>query len=386
MSSNSIYGAFPVTTIGTYHYLYRITNIVEIKHYIGIRTSKNILPQDDLGVKYFSSSKDTQFKQDQKDHPENYRYKIIIVSYSRKKVAELEVKYHKKFNVGNNSKFYNLANQTNTSFSDHEKVSMRDKDGKCVRVSINDPRIENGELFGVAKGKIAMIDGEGKISQVSIVDPRIASGELQYINKGVTTVRDSNGNHIRVDVDDPRIKTGELQNINKGISTMRDFNGNIIKVTSNDPRIKTGELVGSTKGMTKMRDSDGKIYYVSTSDPRIKTGELVGICKGLFPAKDRMGNTKLISKDSLEWKNGEFTGITKIFIYITPFGNFINDFTKIPYIKLYRMCISYRDTQITKSLFKNHKPYLEPLFNFDEIEGKTFKELGFCVEPWAISQ
>ena len=334
--------------------MYRITNIVEIKHYIGIRTSKNILPQDDLGVKYFSSSKDTKFKQDQKDHPENYRYKIIIVSYAKNKVAELEVKYHKKFNVGNNVKFYNLANQTNTSFSDHEKVSMRDKDGKCVRVSINDPGIENGELFGVAKGKIAMIDGDGKISQVSIFDPRISSGELHHINKGILTMRDSDGN--------------------------------IIKVTSNDPRIKTGELVGSTKGMTKMRDSDGKIHYVSTSDPRIKTGELVGICKGLFPAKDRMGNTKLISKDSLEWKNGEFTGITKIFIYITPFGNFINDFTKIPYIKLYRMCISYRDTQITKSLFKHYKLYLEPLFNFDEIEGKTFKELGFGVEPWATSQ
>ena len=66
MSSTSIYGACPNTTIGPFHYLYRITNLVENKHYYGIRTSKTTLPQYDLGIKYFSSSKDKEFKKDQK--------------------------------------------------------------------------------------------------------------------------------------------------------------------------------------------------------------------------------------------------------------------------------------------------------------------------------
>lgn len=92
--------------MSSYHYLYRITNLVEQKHYYGIRTSHNILPQQDLGIRYFSSSRDKNFKTDQKDNPENYRHKVIIVADSRERVAELEVKLHRKFNVGVNPKFY----------------------------------------------------------------------------------------------------------------------------------------------------------------------------------------------------------------------------------------------------------------------------------------
>ena len=68
--------------MSSYHYLYRITNLVENKHYYGIRTSKDTLPHQDLGVKYFSSSTDKDFIQDQKDHPENYRYTVVITSNS----------------------------------------------------------------------------------------------------------------------------------------------------------------------------------------------------------------------------------------------------------------------------------------------------------------
>ena len=68
MSSTTIYGALPTASSGPYHYLYRITNLVENKYYYGIRTSRNTLPQDDLGVKYFSSSTDKTFISNQKEH------------------------------------------------------------------------------------------------------------------------------------------------------------------------------------------------------------------------------------------------------------------------------------------------------------------------------
>ena len=50
------------------HYVYRITNKVENKHYYGCRTTK-LEPKDDLGSKYFSSSKDKSFIKDQKRKP-----------------------------------------------------------------------------------------------------------------------------------------------------------------------------------------------------------------------------------------------------------------------------------------------------------------------------
>ena len=59
-----------------YHYVYRITNTVENKHYYGVRSSK-IIPKDDLGKKYFSSSTDKNFMREQKEHPENFKFIIL---------------------------------------------------------------------------------------------------------------------------------------------------------------------------------------------------------------------------------------------------------------------------------------------------------------------
>ena len=53
------------------HYVYRITNLKQNKHYYGCRTSK-IRPIDDIGTIYFSSSTDTDFLYDLKENRENY--------------------------------------------------------------------------------------------------------------------------------------------------------------------------------------------------------------------------------------------------------------------------------------------------------------------------
>ncbi|UOK16780.1 hypothetical protein [Vibrio phage phiKT1024] len=96
-----------------YHYVYRITNIIKNKHYYGTRTS-NGLPREDLGIKYFSSSKDKEFIEDQKLFPDDYKYKIIKILKTRQEAIELEIKLHNKFDVGVNESFYNRAKQTST--------------------------------------------------------------------------------------------------------------------------------------------------------------------------------------------------------------------------------------------------------------------------------
>lgn len=99
-----------------YHYVYRITNIHKRKHYYGVRTSK-CAPKDDIGVIYFSSSKDKEFIKDQKENPQNYKYKIIKICETRLDAARLEIELHSKFNVGVNESFYNLAKSTTTKFN-----------------------------------------------------------------------------------------------------------------------------------------------------------------------------------------------------------------------------------------------------------------------------
>lgn len=109
-----------------YHYVYRITNMIENKHYYGVRTSKN--PNLDLGIKYFSSSKDKDFIQDQKENTQNYKYKIIKIFDNRNEALNLEIKLHNKFDVGVNESFYNRAKQTSALFDTSGiKYSYEDK-------------------------------------------------------------------------------------------------------------------------------------------------------------------------------------------------------------------------------------------------------------------
>jgi group I intron endonuclease len=100
-----------------YHYVYRITNVSSKKHYYGRRSCRNCHPKDDLGIKYFSSSTDNDFKKDQKEHPESYHYKIVRICESRNNALELEMLLHEKFDVGINESFYNKAKQTSLRFS-----------------------------------------------------------------------------------------------------------------------------------------------------------------------------------------------------------------------------------------------------------------------------
>lgn len=95
-----------------YHYVYRITNIVENKHYYGSRTSGSVIPSNDIGIKYFSSSTDKEFMDDQFINPDNYKYKVVSIFDNRLDAIELESKLHFRFDVGNNPNFYNKINQT----------------------------------------------------------------------------------------------------------------------------------------------------------------------------------------------------------------------------------------------------------------------------------
>lgn len=105
-----------MSTNKLYHYVYRITNVAENKHYYGKRSSK-VVPKLDIGIKYFSSSSNKEFIEDQKQNPQNYKYKIVKILCSSEEAVTLEIKLHSRFNVGGNPNFYNRAKQTSTKFS-----------------------------------------------------------------------------------------------------------------------------------------------------------------------------------------------------------------------------------------------------------------------------
>jgi len=155
-----------MTSNTIYHYVYRITNLVENKHYYGKRSSK-CDPKEDLGVKYFSSSSDKMFMLDQKSNPQNYRYKIVqsfcdaIIALAR------EVKLHSKFNVGINEKFYNKVKQTSVGFNfTGGKVSAEARE-KLSKAFKGKPRSEEikAKIAKSNSGKIRSAESKSKQSE-----------------------------------------------------------------------------------------------------------------------------------------------------------------------------------------------------------------------------
>lgn len=118
-----------------YHYVYRITNTVENKHYYGKRSSK-VEPIKDIGIKYFSSSRDKTFIKDQKDNPQNYKYKIVSVHVSSEEAISKEIKLHSKFNVGKNPYFYNKALQTSKKFLNAGGYKLTDATKKRMSAAV----------------------------------------------------------------------------------------------------------------------------------------------------------------------------------------------------------------------------------------------------------
>jgi hypothetical protein len=143
-----------MTSNTIYHYVYRITNLVEKKHYYGKRSSK-CDPKLDLGKIYFSSSLDESFKLDQKKNPQNYRYKVVQSFQSGKEAIIREAILHHKFDVGANPRFYNKTKQTPNGFDSSRSVTVKDlRTNKNFVMSMEDFEKSEDNIVGASSGSL----------------------------------------------------------------------------------------------------------------------------------------------------------------------------------------------------------------------------------------
>lgn len=251
MTSKSIYGCVPARgTDGRYHYIYRITNLVENKHYYGSRTSK-IDPYLDLGKKYFSSAKSNKWIiADQKTNPQNYKYKIVASFMSRKDATAREVSLHRKFDVKTHDKFYNTANQSSSRFDCTGTISVKDAEGNFFQVSLTDERYLSGVLVPTRKGLKTSEETKRKmsISMTGKLRSKETRETMSKQRKGTVIVVDKEGKKFRTSVNDPRYVSGELVSHNKGYFLGIDSEGNLFYITRQDPRFISGELRGIQAG------------------------------------------------------------------------------------------------------------------------------------------
>ena len=282
MTSKRIYGVSATPgSDGRYHYVYRITNLVENKHYYGSRVS-SCSPYEDLGIKYFSSIKNKThrwIKYDQLEHPENYNYKIIRTFQNRQQACQFEKRLHRKFDVKLNQHFYNGANQSSDKFDTTGMIPVTDGEENFL-VSKYDPRYISGELTACNTGIIVCRDKNNKIHLSNKDDPRWVSGEFVGVSSGYVMTRNKFGKIIRTTSDDPRYISGELQHVVKGQVTVKDNSGNCFNISKDDPRYISGELKSAIKGQVTVYDEEtDSCFNISKDDPRYISGELQHIKK-----------------------------------------------------------------------------------------------------------
>ena len=188
------------------YHIYKITNLLNNKLFIGyyrgeITTIDKIkVSQSNLRKDFFTIGKQN-FKLD------------ILYSFSDEQLKETKLKYKEIL-----SKDFFVQNTNTYNNNIYDLTTVKDSNGKSIRISIKDPRYLNGELKSVAKGTVNVKDKNNNIFQVSIDDPRYISGELVHMNKGIKNekvigtfiAKDINGNHFRINKQDPRYLSGEL--------------------------------------------------------------------------------------------------------------------------------------------------------------------------------
>lgn len=171
-----------------YHYVYRITNKKENKHYYGVRSSK-VKPKLDLGIKYFSSSTDKNFMNEQKVNNSIFKYKVIKIFETRKDAELFEVKLHSKFDVQMNNKFYNKCKSTLMGFSVEGRKQTREHIEKRIK-GYTGKTFE--EIYGLERSKkikeiLAKPKTEEHKRKLSVAKTGVKLSDKHKFNIGVGT-------------------------------------------------------------------------------------------------------------------------------------------------------------------------------------------------------
>jgi hypothetical protein len=279
------------------HYVYLLINkkpIDKKKYYIGVR-SCICEPSED---KYFSSSK--IIKKIIKEQGLIFTKKILKIFRTREDAVNFEILLHKKFNVGENFKYYNIVNQTTNKFdttgfifingkkipiTDYKmslekyhsfgKVTLQNVLGEKFYVDVQDENYKKGILFGLTKNMVPVLD---KINNEYVNIPKNEYNKEIHVssNKGKVPVIDENGNTFLTDINNEDYKNGILKSVHKNKILCKNKEGKTLLI-SKDEYIENN-YVGINKGkVSGYNNPNAKTITIFDSNNNI-----VNICKGDF--------------------------------------------------------------------------------------------------------
>lgn len=187
-----------------YHYFYKITNNLNNHYYYGIHST------DNLNDGYMGSGTRLRYAYE-KYGMENFTKEILKFFETREAAAKHEADVVNEVLI-NDANCYNIilgGDNRNTTGT----VTVRDTFGKCMQVSLDDPRYLSGELKAINYGYAVVCDNENNKFKIKQDDPRYLAGEYNGCTKGHAIAKDKNNKYYYVPVDDPRYLSGELKPI-----------------------------------------------------------------------------------------------------------------------------------------------------------------------------
>lgn len=259
------------------HFLiYKITNIISGKYYIGAHKTKNI------NDSYMGSGKYLK-RAIKKYGIENFKKEILFELENEIEMFNMEKELVNE-DFLKNKNVYNITTGGfgNIGYNSKGKVSVKDKYGNTCQVSINDPRYLSGELVNVNTGTVTVKNIQGIYSKVKIDDERLKTGELTFIFAGKIVVKDKDDTVLTVDVNDERYLRGELKHINTNKTNVRDKAGNNHYIDKNDKRILDGEFSGHSINTVLVRDENNKYFRIDNTNKDYLSGKYRTSTSGLL--------------------------------------------------------------------------------------------------------
>jgi len=170
-----------------YSYVYRITCLLDMRHYYGcryIKMTKRFGKTAMEDLKHYKSSSKILL-QDIKDKGiENFKFKIIKTFNAAEDAINYEIMLHKKFSVDTNQKFYNLVKQTSSRFASNNKEV-----GKKISASLIGRKMSESFLIENRLNSIGEKNGMAKIFHIFDKD-----WNLKYTSNGTLfkTLKENN--------------------------------------------------------------------------------------------------------------------------------------------------------------------------------------------------
>lgn len=180
---------------GLYHYLYKTTNHVNGRYYIGIHST------DDLDDGYLGSGR--ALKRAIKKYGRNNFTKQILSFHDNRSCLSQAERNIVTENIVVDPNSYNLIlggdSVIDSGGFSVGMVTVKNKFGQTFMVSKNDPRYKSGEFVFIRTGVGAYKDANGNVINTSKNDPRVISGELVGVSRGLITVHDKlTGKYISI--------------------------------------------------------------------------------------------------------------------------------------------------------------------------------------------